>query len=54
MTQTVELLHHKIGPNQITIRNLLPTFETEEEKEKCTQTSMHSLYRIFSKYKTNE
>lgn len=41
-----------VGTKEITVRNLIPVFKSQEEREMAKQKVQDGLYRVFHKYMT--
>lgn len=41
-----------VGAREITVRNLIPVFRNQEEREMAGQKVQDGLYRVFQKYMT--
>ena len=41
-----------VGTREITVRNLIPAFKSQEEREMAGQKVQDGLYRVFHKYMT--
>lgn len=41
-----------VGAREITVRNLIPVFNSQEEREMAGQKVQDGLYRVFCKYVT--
>ena len=41
-----------VGTREITVRNLIPVFKSQEEREMAGQKVRDGLYRVFRKYMT--
>lgn len=47
---SVETYTRKIGEKEITVKNIRPQFQTEEERSNAKSHIMQTLYEVFSKY----
>lgn len=47
-------VEHKaiVGEREITVRNLIPVFNSQEEREQMGRKVQDGLYRVFHKYMT--